>query len=286
MKLENEFSSSASVFHVPSEIAPDLFPATGGASFDVIADIDVLVSRINTAHAEAKAYAGRAIDRALEAGELLLLAKQRIPHGQWQSWLMEHCPAIGPRQAQRYMKIAGDLPVEKRHESFLTINGALRMLIVDDPDRSPAAKEPRQEISFLPNTGETAYLIDDDWEYFIVQSSQHPGYYWLQRWFNDRAGNEEFDALYRHNEEMDSDYNVMLMRQWERRIIPCNIFRRPMNETGVNMMLRKWKVQDEPWTLLGPHECVGQVIEDMGLAEWERHKRETWPAPAATEVQS
>ena len=40
----------------------------------LIESVEVLIARINVAHAEAQAYAGKAVERALEAGDLLLLA--------------------------------------------------------------------------------------------------------------------------------------------------------------------------------------------------------------------
>jgi hypothetical protein len=175
------------------------------------------------------------------------------------------------------MKVAGELPTEKRHESFLTINGALRMLTEPEHPQPIHPKPAESTIDFLPALGEMAIFIDDDWEYFLTQSSQHPGYYWLQRWFNDAAGHSEFNTLYRHDEPMDSEYNMALMKRFENRLIPCNIFRRPINAHGVSITLRKWKVNDEQWTLLGPLECDASVNEAIGLAEWERHKRETWP---------
>lgn len=55
-----------------------------------INSIEVLIAKINVAHAEAQAYAGKAVERALNAGDLLLLAKSQVQHGQWQSWLKEH----------------------------------------------------------------------------------------------------------------------------------------------------------------------------------------------------
>lgn len=252
-------------------------PAPGAsACFDVIENIDVLISRINAAHAEAQAYASKAIERALEAGDLLLRAKTQVSHGQWQSWLKANCPDISIRTAQNYMRVAKQLPIEKRIDAHLGLNEALR-LVASEPEPEKRIDAHLPDIPFLPAPGEMAVFNDDDWDYSITQSSQHPGYYWVQRWFNDAAGDAEFDALYRHDEPMDSDYNLHLMRMFERRVIPCTIYRRPMNEQGVNAILQKWKVQDEHWTLLGPSECDASVPEIMGLAEWERHKRETWP---------
>ena len=106
-----------------------------------VPNIEVLIDRVRTAHREAQAHAdkareyeSRAIDRALEAGDLLLLLKPTVKHGEWGSFLAERLPEISLRQAQNYMKVARELPAEKRSDSFLTIRGALRMLESPDDD--------------------------------------------------------------------------------------------------------------------------------------------------------
>jgi len=109
----------------------------------LIDDVEVLIDRVRTAHREAQAqadkakeYASKAIDRAYEAGDLLLLLKPTVKHGQWEAFLAERLPEISIRQAQNYMKVAREVPEEKRTGSFLTIKGALRML--EAPDDEPA----------------------------------------------------------------------------------------------------------------------------------------------------
>ena len=42
---------------------------------------------------------------AITAGELLIVAKAQVPHGQWLSWLREHC-AVSERTEQFYMRVA------------------------------------------------------------------------------------------------------------------------------------------------------------------------------------
>ena len=205
------------------------------------------IGMINVAHAEAQAYAGKAIERALEAGDLLLLAKSKVQYGLWQSWLKEHCPAISIRTAQDYMKVARELPIEKRSAAFLTVREALRLVSGDEPESTSKPVE-KQSIDFLPQYGEVARFVDDDWEYMMTESTEHPGYYWLQRLFNSDSDNA-----------------------------PCDIFRRPMNEYGLNIFLKKWKVIDEPWELLGKHDVNADVIELMGKNAEAEFVRKTWP---------
>ena len=94
---------------------------------------EVLIAKINTAHAEAQAYAGKAVERALEAGDLLLLAKSQVAHGQWLPWLQKNCPAISERTAQNYMRVAKELPIEKRNAADLTMREALRLVAGELP---------------------------------------------------------------------------------------------------------------------------------------------------------
>lgn len=102
---------------------------------------EVLIAKINTAHAEAQAYASKAVERALEAGDLLLLAKSQVAHGQWLPWLQKNCPAISERTAQNYMRVAKELPIEKRNAADLTMREALR-LVASEPEEPESKLQP------------------------------------------------------------------------------------------------------------------------------------------------
>ena len=166
--------------------------------------------------------------------------------------MKEHCPAISIRTAQDYMKIARELPIEKRSAAFLSVREALRLVSGEESAPVSTSRSTEPSISFLPRIGEMARFVDDDWEYAITESSDSPGYYWLQRLFS-RVGDSDNDN------------------------VPCDIFRRPMNEHGLNLFLRKWKVIDESWELLGPHDVNADVIELMGKNAEAQFRRDTWP---------
>ena len=68
---------------------------------------------INAAHADAVKHATSAIGYAKTAGELLLKVKQKLPHGEFGSWLEANC-SVSERQAQRYMSAAQGKPVQLR----------------------------------------------------------------------------------------------------------------------------------------------------------------------------
>ena len=99
--------------------------------------LEALAADINQAHAEAQAYASKAVERALVAGDLLIQAKARVAHGQWLPWLKTHCHAISTRTIQDYMRVARELPPEKRSAAHLpSVREALR-LVAGEPDREP-----------------------------------------------------------------------------------------------------------------------------------------------------
>lgn len=89
-----------------------------------------LAAEIRREHAAGKAKARDAVDHARRAGELLLRAKDRVPHGDWLSWLACHVE-VTPRQAQRYMRVAEHWPAiaaKYDAESHLSLQSALRLL--------------------------------------------------------------------------------------------------------------------------------------------------------------
>jgi len=62
-----------------------------------------LAARIKAAH---EALTGKnVVPRAMQAGEWLKEAKDKLDHGQWQDWLEKNCD-LKERTAQRYMKLA------------------------------------------------------------------------------------------------------------------------------------------------------------------------------------
>lgn len=207
--------------------------------------LEVLVARINVAHAEATAYAGKAIERALEAGDLLIQAKTHVQHGEWHSWLRQHCPSISPRTVQNYMRIARELPAEKRIDAHLTVNGALKMLARPEQEKPAAQQEIEPEFDCFPRLGERAVLYDE-WEWFIAESSQYPGYYWVARFL--WGDGEDSGGI-------------------------TSIFRRPMNKRGVSLFMEQHHVLNKEWAL----EEDNGAIELFGQIEAERFRRETWP---------
>lgn len=68
-------------------------------------DLMIRGEAINDAHRHARKFAESAIDYAIRCGQLLLEAKDKVKHGEWQQWVSGSCDFNG-RQARRYMQAA------------------------------------------------------------------------------------------------------------------------------------------------------------------------------------
>jgi hypothetical protein len=100
-------------------------PALEGSNY--LIDI---AARIKAEHQAVAASLKQSVYHAIAAGELLLEAKEQVPHGQWLPWLAERCE-VTPRAAQMYMRVAKHrAAIELKYEdtSHLTIADALAAL--------------------------------------------------------------------------------------------------------------------------------------------------------------
>jgi hypothetical protein len=90
--------------------------------------LPVLAAEIRIAHAGVEAAAKTAAERAIEAGNALLEAKELVNHGEWLPWLKEHCE-LPERTAQFYMKIAR-LGLESATVAEIGLKAAAKTLCV------------------------------------------------------------------------------------------------------------------------------------------------------------
>jgi N6-adenosine-specific RNA methylase IME4 len=89
-----------------------------------------IAARIKIEHQAVAASLKQSVHHAIAAGELLLEAKEQIPHGEWLPWLSEHC-GVTPRSAQGYMRLArnrAELEANTQALAHLTVEGALKSL--------------------------------------------------------------------------------------------------------------------------------------------------------------
>lgn len=99
-----------------------------------------LAARINAEHTEVVHGLKAGIEHGIQAGVLLIEAKQQLKHGHWLLWLEKHC-LISERTAQLYMRLAKyRVEIEFKSETVadLTLRSALA-LIANPSDRSLAA---------------------------------------------------------------------------------------------------------------------------------------------------
>jgi hypothetical protein len=61
---------------------------------------------INSALLEAERHARQVVAMAIRAGTMLVEAKGRVGHGNWEAWLSDNITAVKPRTAQAYMRLA------------------------------------------------------------------------------------------------------------------------------------------------------------------------------------
>ena len=99
-----------------------------------------LAIRINAEHDQMAKAVKRGLSHAIAAGELLIEAKKKVPHGQWLSWLKENC-TVPERTASHHMRLA-------RHRSELEQIGNVADLSLHDavevlaPTGSPNSLSP------------------------------------------------------------------------------------------------------------------------------------------------
>jgi Protein of unknown function (DUF3102) len=89
-----------------------------------------LAARIRAEHEASAVAMKRGLEHAINAGRLLIEAKEQLKHGQWLPWLEEHC-AMSERSAQLYMRLARHAPeleANPQRVADLSVRGAAELL--------------------------------------------------------------------------------------------------------------------------------------------------------------
>ena len=108
--------------------------------------LDDFAERIRDAHAGVIAAFSNAINRAIDAGETLIIAKKSelIPHGRWGKFLTRCC--VGERQPERHMRFAWLVaanPTCKSDLADLSIEQAIKVLSRPKPSKeTPTSGQP------------------------------------------------------------------------------------------------------------------------------------------------
>ena len=142
-----------------------------------------LKSRIADHHAKAQAAAEKAITHGLEAGKLLLQAKDDCDHGGWLPFLKSL--NLNSRTAQRYMRLAKNEDALKSDSvSHLNMTQSLELLSSKHPDSVNIEGGPSLfdfGISGLSEDVQLSAIPEDGSLVFITPSSKHPGFYFVEK---------------------------------------------------------------------------------------------------------
>ncbi len=90
-------------------------------------DFPLLAEHIRTAHARAVEAARKSLQHAKWAGDLLLKAKDAIPFGLFEEWVVQNC-GVTPRTARNYLRIARSVHLHPAPPDETSCRQALRQL--------------------------------------------------------------------------------------------------------------------------------------------------------------
>jgi hypothetical protein len=116
-----------------------------------------IAALIKVADAEVRRSAEQMADCAIEAGKLLIEAKEHIGHGQWLSWLRDHA-GVSERTAQRYMSLAR-AGIKSDTVADLGITGSLNL--VADIAAIPVPDEGEYVVGLQDDNNSTFWLWPD-----------------------------------------------------------------------------------------------------------------------------
>ena len=115
-----------------------------------VADLDTLAEQARNALQRIGRAAGDFLTAAMDAGDVLIAAKEKLlEHGSFLSWVKREC-SIGERQAENYMRLArgrAELGANPNRASDLSLRGALRLLSKQQapaPQPSPRRKKTKK----------------------------------------------------------------------------------------------------------------------------------------------
>lgn len=101
--------------------------------------IDALANEANSHALKAEGFAKTALYHAIAAGKALLAAKEKVSHGEWDTWLESNW-THSPRTARRFMRLAGADP----------------QTLAESEDIDEAEKKLKQPRLFKPPTSKSA----------------------------------------------------------------------------------------------------------------------------------
>jgi hypothetical protein len=117
-------------------------------------NLAAITTRVRLAHEAVGNAAQDMLAHAMDAGDALIEAHKKIPHGKWAAWLRRDCE-LKVRTAARYIQLAKARPIidaaNRSRTTDLTIVGALRLL--GNGQKSSPIRNPRSARDFPCSNG-------------------------------------------------------------------------------------------------------------------------------------
>jgi hypothetical protein len=107
-------------------------------------EVEVLIGIANESAELVESSARKTVEHAERCGRALLAAKDKVPHGEWSSWLGQNFD-YSQEHARRYMTIASNSTRVLNLKDATSIREALRM-IADDPDTPKRERKSSVEV--------------------------------------------------------------------------------------------------------------------------------------------
>ena len=102
-----------------------------------------LARAINNKLSAMVASARTTLQRAIEIGELLELAKDRVGHGNFEAWVTDHCH-LSYRSARRYMKLARErteIEAQAKMANVANLNATTAQRLLAPPKKQEGSGE-------------------------------------------------------------------------------------------------------------------------------------------------
>lgn len=107
-------------------------------------EVEVLIGIANESAELVESSARKTVEHAERCGRALIAAKDKVPHGEWSSWLGQNFD-YSQEHARRYMTIASNSTRVLNLKDATSIREALRM-IADDPDTPKRERKSSVEV--------------------------------------------------------------------------------------------------------------------------------------------
>ncbi len=170
--------------------------------------LDALAERIRTAHLAYYSAMRKGLEHAIEAGQLLIEAKDGLPHGEWLPWLKTSCPDISARSAQRYMRYA------KNQKWLGLISDNLADLTLWEAEQILSGRY------LVPPDGCALGASWEGGEACIAPSAEHPGFFFITVSLETDDGGAVVKGLKR---PVRADGVVLMVKCAMRALIPDDV---------------------------------------------------------------